>query len=614
MMKVFFSCACLWLSLSLSAQICSGNLGENIFTAGDFGSGFPNVITSNPGIAPGYSYTTIVPPFDGFYTLTNNSSVWPNGFDTWLDIPDNSSDPNGYFMIVNASFAPGLFYQQEVDDLCENTLYTFSADIINMIRTGVNDHIAPNISFLINGVEQFSTGNVPQNATWINYGFNFTTAPGQTTVTLSLRNNAPGGIGNDVGLDNITFRACGPMAQILPLDVELICGDGVSTTLTATIDGDQYPTPVVQWQQSLDEGVTWSDLSGATNLDYTPPALAGGLYYYRYLLANGPQNITSTKCRVVSNVKIIEVVPRLWAATDTICEGLTYFTSNSSYTVSGIYTDTLLSSLGCDSIVLLALTFIPDPGLQLEITTDSPACEDQLGSLTIANVTNGTPPYTYFINDSMGGPVFNGLPLTTYQLAAEDRFGCRTEDSVALQIPQPFNVDLGPDQRILLGESVRFSSVANEEVVDFAWTPALPNCPPDCSSLEITPAESQQYRLVATSALGCLATDSVFIEVRKVRQVYIPNAFSPNFDGVNDVFRPFANVPNVQEILSLKIFNRWGALVHNASNAEPNSTAGGWTGTFRGRTVDPGTYVYVAEVIFLDGFIGTYDGTVVVLP
>ncbi|MEL6143600.1 MAG: hypothetical protein AAFU67_18520, partial [Bacteroidota bacterium] len=240
-------CLLIGLTGTLSAQICGGNLGENIFDAGDFGEGTDNVLQVNPGVAPGYVYTTSVPPFDGFYTLTNNSSAtfWPNIFDSWLQIPDNSSDPNGYMMVVNASFEPGLFYEQEVEGLCENTLYVFSADVINMIRNGVPNHIDPNISFLLDGVEEYTTGNIPKTEEWITHGFTFTTAPGQTSVILSLRNNAPGGIGNDLGLDNITFRACGPQAQILPETVERICEDGQFTTLSATITGDQYATPAV---------------------------------------------------------------------------------------------------------------------------------------------------------------------------------------------------------------------------------------------------------------------------------------------------------------------------------------------------------------------------------
>ena len=93
------------------SQICDGNLGENIFTSGDFGAGIPNLVALNPNIAPGYQYTTNVPPPDGLYTITNNTGAWPALYSTWLMIQDNSPDPNGYMMVVNASFNTGIFYE-----------------------------------------------------------------------------------------------------------------------------------------------------------------------------------------------------------------------------------------------------------------------------------------------------------------------------------------------------------------------------------------------------------------------------------------------------------------------------------------------------------------------
>jgi hypothetical protein len=262
------------LVLPLEAQVCDGNLGENIFTEGDFGSGPAVVLPVDPMIAPGYIYTTQPPPNDGFYTITNNMSLWAFNFD-WLELQDNSPDPNGYMMVDNASFEPGLFYEEEIEGLCDNTLYAFSADIINLIPPGRNI-IKPNVSFLLDGNVVYSTGDIPENATWNTYGFTFTTDPGQTSVTLALRNNAPGGNGNDIALDNISFRACGPEALILPMEIANICEDGSPIDLEATINGDQYDTPVIQWQQSFNAGVTWEDIPGETDFTYTHTDLNQG--------------------------------------------------------------------------------------------------------------------------------------------------------------------------------------------------------------------------------------------------------------------------------------------------------------------------------------------------
>lgn len=244
----YLYCLLFFLPLGAYAQTCDGNLGDNIFDEGDFGVGSSNLLLQDPGIAPGYNYTTSPPPSDGFYVITNNTEVWSNLYPTWLGIGDNSDDPNGYMMVVNASFDPGLFYDQVIEDLCEDTQYEFSADIINLIAMGVTGHIDPNVSFLIDGNVEFTTGDIPKTNSWQTYGFTFSTAPGQTSLRLSLRNNAPGGIGNDLALDNISFRTCGDAASILPEEPANICVDGQPLSLFATVTGTQYENPSYQWQ------------------------------------------------------------------------------------------------------------------------------------------------------------------------------------------------------------------------------------------------------------------------------------------------------------------------------------------------------------------------------
>jgi gliding motility-associated-like protein len=613
-MRNFFFSFCMILgSVNMFAQVCDGNLGENIFEEGDFGEGAANVLQTDPNVAPGYTYTVNPPPFDGLYTLTNNTGAWVGNFDTWLGIPDNSPDPQGYMMVVNASFEPGLFYEQEVEGLCENTLYEFSADVINLIRTGVDGHIAPNVSFLIDGVVNYTTGDIPQSEMWNTYGFTFVTDPGQTTVILSLQNNAPGGIGNDLAIDNITFRPCGPLAQILPEEVESICEDGQPSILTATVTGSQYDTPAFQWQESFDGGVTWSDISGANQSTFTHTDLTSGFYYYRYLLANGSGNLANSKCRVVSNVKIVEVVPKFWSIVDTLCDGLIYYSGNSEYTESGIYVDSLISSIGCDSIVTLDLTFKLDSGITGDFTTTDPVCfGDVTGSILIENVMNAEPPFDIFINgvSTNGDSLISNLEAGNYLIEIVDFFGCQFETMVEIIDPQEFIINVGEDQSVELGEEVTIEPVNNFPITTFSWSPAIPGCELGCLDFNFFPTASQTYTLNAVSDVGCLASDDINIQVKDVRKVFIPNIFSPNFDGTNDYFTVFADTPNVLSIKSLRVFNRWGAVVFEQFDFQPNQPSTGWDGTLKNKEVEMGVYVYLIEVIFLDGVVLNYSGNV----
>lgn len=615
-MKICFFVFSWIISGALFAQICDGNLGENIFTDGDFGRGLQNTLPNDPGIAPGYTYTATGPPFDGFYTITNNTSNWPGLFATWLGIGDNSPDPNGYMMVVNASLQPGLFYEQQVDGLCENTLYQFTADIINLIRSGTPNHIDPNVSFLLDGNEEYATGLVPKTNTWNTYGFTFVTLPGQTSITLSLRNNAPGGNGNDLAIDNISFRACGPLAQILPETVERICEDGQSTTLTATISGNQYTNPAVQWQSSFDGGNTWVDLPGNTDLAYVHTELASGFYYYRYLLANGESNLTNERCRVVSNEKIVEVVPKFWTVTDTICQGRVYETGGRIYEQSGIYVDTLLSSLGCDSIVTLQLTVEEDSQIALALNVEDPACVEDFGRIVLDSVLNAALPYQLrFDGEEVGqATTFTDLSAGTYAFSLTDRFGCSLDTSATIQAAFPFMVDLGPDRRVALGERVLLQLNANDVLGSSQWIPEVVGCGQGCTRVELLPSRSATYVLQAISQNGCLASDSVRISVDKVRRVYIPTAFSPNFDGINDFFAPLVQQPNVQAIVQMQVFNRWGGLVYEAANLPIDNTPSyGWDGTFLGKAAELGSYAYRVDILFLDGETIRYSGDVTLL-
>jgi gliding motility-associated-like protein len=605
-------------SFCLNAQECMGTLGGNIFEEGDFGSGQATILTPDPGIAPGFIYETNPPPQDGFYTITNNMSNWSaSPFFGWDAFSDNSNDPNGYMMVVNAAVAPGKFYEQQVDDLCENTLYQFSADIRNILLPGSN-LIEPNVSFSIDGTTQFTSGAIPENRQWNNYGFTFTTAPGQTSVLLALRNNAPGGGGNDLAIDNISFRACGPLALIDGAEMIDVCsGSGGSVLLTSEVIGSQYTDPQLQWQQSFDGGLTWQDEAGGNTTSFLHPGSATGVYFYRYLLANGPVNLMNANCRVVSNVKTVNVTSQNFEIIDTICDGLFFELGGEEYRTSGVSVDTLTSSLGCDSIVTLRLTVVPDLGLVSNFVTTDPSCSYLAdGSIELTSITNGVGPFRYTLDSITGsvGSAVTELGEGSYRYRVEDRFGCTEEGELSLTTPNPFTIELGEARILNLGESILLNDGTNDAVTTYIYTPAgLVDCTEDCDGERFLPADSGTLSLLAISPRGCEARDSLRYVIVKTRQVFPPNAFSPNGDGINDNFTLFAAVPNVTAINSLDIFDRWGGQVFGAENLEPNLAAVGWDGQVNGEPAKPGVYYYTASVLFLDGLVLPYSGSFTLL-
>ena len=129
----------------------------------------------------------------------------------------------------------------------------------------------------------------------------------------------------------------------------------------------------------------------------------------------------------------------------------------------------------------------------------------------------------------------------------------------------------------------------------------------------MSPIEDIVYSLTVVDTNGCEGFDDVLIEVDKNRNVYIPNTFTPNGDGTNDVFRVYAGV-GVNRITKFQVFDRWGESVFEATDLIPNDLGpDGWDGTFKGEFMNPGVFIYLIEVEFVDGVVLLYRGDITLL-
>ncbi len=118
-----------------------------------------------------------------------------------------------------------------------------------------------------------------------------------------------------------------------------------------------------------------------------------------------------------------------------------------------------------------------------------------------------------------------------------------------------------------------------------------------------------EYTAIVTDINGCTAIDSIGIEVADLRNLYVPNAFSPNGDGINDTFTAFGN--NAIRIIStFQIYDKWGEQVFSTSDIYPSDLNGGWDGKFKGADSPTGTYIFFMEVIWLDGRVDIVKGAV----
>lgn len=238
------------------------------------------------------------------------------------------------------------------------------------------------------------------------------------------------------------------------------------------------------------------------------------------------------------------------------------------------------------------------------------------GFIRVENIQGGVPPYLFSIDGGISfvpaGATYTGLAPGTYTVVFQDDNGCTSSEDITIQAPADLSVDLGDEIEILMGESIQLmvTITPSSAVVSYSWSSAdtTMSCY-NCADPMVMPFTKTWYILTITDANGCTATDSVEVKVRKERRVFIPSAFTPNNDGNNDLFIVYGGT-GVVEILSFRVFNRWGEIVHLAENFAPNSEEHGWDGRYRGFDMRDDVYVYLVEVLFLDGGVLEYSGDV----
>lgn len=270
-------------------------------------------------------------------------------------------------------------------------------------------------------------------------------------------------------------------------------------------------------------------------------------------------------------------------------------------------------SNGCTATANAIVESFDDFPTALNVVLTDPGClGEENGGIQVASVEGGTAPYVYSLEGSVFSPqtLYTGLASGSYTLTVQDAFGCELDLPITLEAGQDVLLELGDDQSIDYGESVQIIGQTNlndGEIADIEWEPTDTAACDTCLFWEDQPLESTLYVATITDTAGCTATDEMRVIVRRDRDVYIPNAFSPNTDGKNDLFTVFTG-PEVVSVRSLQIFDRWGNQVFSQEQFPPNDPAYGWDGRFRGQAMDIGFFVYFVEVEFEDGQVELYEG------
>ncbi|MBD1392732.1 gliding motility-associated C-terminal domain-containing protein [Mucilaginibacter glaciei] len=617
-------------AIQARAQLAGGSLGDPVInetfghgaTYGTTGPALPVTVTN-------VRYTTETCPTDGYYTIASGLGSCFGG--TWQTVSrDHTGDANGYMMIINSSFDPSIFYVQKASGslLCPNTNYQFSAWIMNVIRDrpDTRNHIRPNITFSIETVDgtvlkTYNTGDIPQGdfTTFEEYGTSFTTPSNGADIVVKMRNNARGGDGNDLILDDITFRPYGPtilagFGDITSTTDRDLC-EGESGTYILKASQVGYNDPYYQWQVNKNDGSGWKDVAGqtTTTLNVTLTNAVAGKNQYRIGVLNGPS--AAITCRIYSQPLTVNVnaFPVVVIKPQTIvCEaqelrltatgGDTYqwtgpngftsaeqspavsYSANNSF--NGVYRVTVTTK-GCVSTASTTVSVLPK--VNPTISSDVAICAGSSTQLQAGGgVTYKWTPSAGLDHDDIANPMASPSLTTTYNVRV-DNGGCIDESkSVTVTVLKLPAANAGKDVFIQEGESVTLQGTVAGDDIKYYWTPTENMDNPLSLKPVVSPTENTIYTLNAESQSNCgVVFDNVLVRVYK--KITIPNSFTPNGDGVNDLW-------NIDQLFTypesvLTIFTRNGSQVYRSIGY-----AKAWNGQYQGKALPVGTYYYTIDL------------------
>ena len=246
----------------------------------------------------------------------------------------------------------------------------------------------------------------------------------------------------------------------------------------------------------------------------------------------------------------------------------------------------------------------PNP-LDSILLTVVPECQGNGGGMIIVDsVINAISTMAFSLGDGFASDrVFDGLPQGEYTLSAIDSFGCTLDTILRVtNTSSSTTVNLGPDMDIIVGDDVTLSATLDVDsamLSGISWFPTLP-CDSCLTNMFSGLLETQDFVIQVSDEFGCIATDEIRVYVAERAQYYIPNIFSPNDDGVNDVLEITAH-SGVSRVVNFLIYDRWGNLVFGARDYSPGTPEGAWDGTASGEPLNPAVFTYFVEVELITG-------------
>jgi len=250
----------------------------------------------------------------------------------------------------------------------------------------------------------------------------------------------------------------------------------------------------------------------------------------------------------------------------------------------------------------------------MRVGTGDTLCKGESFKLSAGNAElYSWSPSTGLDNNQLAAPMAKPGQSTNYRVIGYDSAGCFYDTGyIKLTVYAFPTVEAGVDKTIPVGTSTDMKLSLSDDVTDIQWQPAAGLSCTKCSNPVVSPKQTTSYRITVTNEGGCVNKTEVTVFVMcNGGNVFLPNTFSPNGDGNNDVFYPRGT--GLYTVRSMRLFNRWGEPVYEATNFLANDASKGWTGLYKNNPAPNDVYIYFVEVVCENNAILTYSGNVALI-
>lgn len=271
------------------------------------------------------------------------------------------------------------------------------------------------------------------------------------------------------------------------------------------------------------------------------------------------------------------------------------------------------NGFGCSATDTVVVTVIQP--LRMTVSPNDSICINTSTQIVASGAASyNWTPAAGLSSTTISNPVASPTNTTRYRVVGYDGFNCFTDTAfVLVAVGQQTTISLGPDVTMAAGTQFPLrSTITNGPIRSWNWQPSANLSCSTCPLPTLNVKNDATYIVNVTSVFGCTATDTINIKAFcESAQVFIPNAFTPDGDGVNDVL--MVRGTGIAMVKTFRIFNRWGEVVFERANFPANNLSHGWNGLVKGVPGGPDVYVYTAEVLCENGSSFTYKGNVSII-